>query len=134
MELLRAHGATVEEIDLPPEFDNIPDWHETVLLSEGGVAFLSSYRAAKCKLAQELIDHVENTKAISRQKLVEALDGIAALRPRIDTIAAQYAAIITPSALDEAPKGQKCTGDAAFCSIWTVCQHILNCEREVISR
>ena len=120
VDLLRAHGATVDEIDLPAEFDNMPEWHRVTLLSEGRVAFLSSYRAAKDKLAPELIAHVENPDCISRRTQLEAFDGIAALRPRIDEIAGKYAAILTPSALDEATKGLECTGDAAFCAMWTV--------------
>ncbi|KAI9172543.1 Glutamyl-tRNA(Gln) amidotransferase subunit A 1 [Paramyrothecium foliicola] len=119
VELLRAHGAIVEELELPDDFDKAPEWHRTLLLSEGRVAFLSSYRVGKDKLAQSLIEHVENTDNISRRAQLEAFDGVAALRPRIDEIAGRYAAILTPSALDEATKGLECTGDAAFCSMWS---------------
>jgi amidase len=118
-ELLRAHGAIVDEIDLPAGFDTMPEWHRITLLSEGRVAFLSSYRAGRDMLSPSLIEHVENTEGITRRMQLEAFDGIAALRPQIDDIAGRYAAILTPSVLDEAPVGLECTGNAAFCSMWT---------------
>ncbi|KAI1415080.1 amidase [Hypoxylon sp. FL1857] len=117
--LLRDHGAEVEEIELPPEFDKLPDWHRIVFHSDARSTFLSEYRAVKDKLSPSLADYVENVDKISRVAQLEALDGIAALRPKIDAIASKYAAILTPSVVDEAPVGIESTGDPAFNAIWT---------------
>ncbi|KAI1374313.1 amidase [Hypoxylon crocopeplum] len=117
--LLRDHGAEVEEVQLPPEFDNIPEWHRIVLHSDGRPTFLPEYRIAKDKLSTFLADHVENGCKISRAAQLEAFDGIAALRPKIDEIASRYAAILTPSVVDEAPLGIESTGSPAFNSMWT---------------
>lgn len=118
--LLRAQGAEVEEIELPKHLDDLSSWHATVLNSDGRSAFLPDYRAAKDKLASQLIGHVENVGKISRQAQLEAFDKIAAARPVVDKILATYAAVLTPSVPDEAPLGIEKTGSAAFCLIWTV--------------
>ncbi|XXH06102.1 hypothetical protein Hte_012547 [Hypoxylon texense] len=118
--LLRDQGAEVDEIELPPEFDNMPEWHRIVLHSDGRPTFLPEYRIAKDKLSPFLADHVENGCKIPRAAQLEAFDGIAALRPKIDEIASKYAAILTPSVVDEAPAGTESTGSPAFNSMWTV--------------
>ncbi|KAI0855505.1 amidase [Xylaria cubensis] len=118
-QLLINHGAEVEEIELPAEFDQAPEWHRVLLHSEGRVTFLPEYRLAKEKLSPFLAGHVENVNGISRASQLEAYDGIAALRPKIDEIAKKYAAILTPSVVDEAPVGIESTGSPAFNSIWT---------------
>ncbi|KAI0880049.1 glutamyl-tRNA amidotransferase subunit A [Annulohypoxylon maeteangense] len=117
--LLRDHGADVEEIELPPEFEKLPEWHGIVLRSDGRPTFLPEYRVSKDKLAGVLVGHVENEYQISRAAQLEAFDGIASLRPKIDEIAGKYAAILTPSVVDEAPVGRETTGSPAFNAIWT---------------
>ncbi|KAI1384300.1 glutamyl-tRNA amidotransferase subunit A [Hypoxylon trugodes] len=117
--ILKEHGAHVEEIELPPSFDKMPEWRHIVMQTEARPSFLAEYRVAKDKLAPFLVDHVENGQKISRAAQLEALDGIARLRPEIDEIAGRYDAILTPSVVDEAPVGLDFTGDAVFNAIWT---------------
>ncbi|CAH0018804.1 unnamed protein product [Clonostachys rhizophaga] len=119
--LLREHGAEVEVVDLPPEFDEMPRWHRIIMDTEARSAFLPEYRISREQLQPFIADHVENSTKISRAEQLEAFDGVAALRPKFDKIASKYTAIITPSAIDEAPLGQKFTGSAAFNVIWTAC-------------
>lgn len=119
-QLLRSHGAEVEEIELPSEFNRMPEWYNILLDSEGRVTFLPEYTLAKEKLSPFLAQHVENVHRISRAAQLEAYDGIAALRPKIDEIAKKYAAILTPSVIDEAPVGIESTGSPVFNSMWTV--------------
>ncbi|KAI1279314.1 amidase [Xylaria sp. FL0933] len=119
VQLLRSHGAEVEEIELPPEFDRLPEWHSILLHGEGRVTFLSEYKLAREKLSPFLAAHVENVNGISRAAQLEAYDEIAALRPKIDRIAKEYAAILTPSVIDEAPAGTASTGSPAFNVMWT---------------
>jgi amidase len=118
--LLRKHGAEVEEIELPPEFDDLPEWHSSWLAAEGRTAFLHQHRISRDKLDEFLVGHVENKTQISRADQTKAFDSIAALRPKIDEFARKYAAILTPSVPDEAPVGLEMTGSAAFNLIWTV--------------
>jgi NCS1 family nucleobase:cation symporter-1 len=126
--LLRAQGAEVEEISLPEHLNALPDWHATVLDSDGRTAFLPEYKVAKNKISGQLIGHVENSGKISRKAQLEAFDNIAAARPVVDAILAQYDAVLTPSVPDEAPLGIEKTGSAAFCKIWTVsCTRTMKC-------
>lgn len=120
VDLLRKNGADVEEIELPPELDGLPQWHGTWLAAEGRTSFLSEYRTAKGKLDESLVGHVENRLGLTRAAQTEAIDSIAAARPIVDEIAGRYAALLTPSVVDEAPTGTALTGSAAFNSIWTV--------------
>ena len=48
---------------------------------------------------------------MSRKAQLESYDGCACLRPVWDDIASKYDAVITPSAIDEAPVGLSHTGD-----------------------
>jgi Asp-tRNA(Asn)/Glu-tRNA(Gln) amidotransferase A subunit family amidase len=118
--LLRAQGAEIDEISLPPQLNDLPDWHRIVLSSDGRTAFLPEYTVAKDKMSGQLVGHVENSDKISRKAQLAAFDNIAAARPVVDEILSKYDAVLTPSVPDEAPLGIEKTGSAAFCCIWTV--------------
>lgn len=112
-EILTAHGAEVSDVELPADqgFDKILNWHASVLAAEGKASFLGQYRTNKGLLHEDIVGHVENKKNISRADQLEAYDNCAWLRPVFDSIAAKYDMIITPSVVDEAPKGLENTGD-----------------------
>ncbi|PSN69367.1 Asp-tRNA Asn/Glu-tRNA Gln amidotransferas-like protein subunit A [Corynespora cassiicola Philippines] len=118
-ELLRAHGAEVEEITLPDEFRPMYKYHLQVLSGDGRVAFLPDYQNSKDKLDELLIHHVENKDKHTRKDQLKAFDGLAAMRPKLDALADMYAAVLAPSVLDVAPEGHESTGSAAFCGPWT---------------
>ncbi|CAF3513433.1 unnamed protein product [Fusarium graminearum] len=119
-DLLRSHGAIVEELDLPSEFDNLPEWYRIGLHTEGRATFLPEYRVGKNHMGQVLIEHVENVDNFSRKTQLKAFDSMARLRPVFDEIASRYAAVITPSVPDEAPVGIESTGSHIFCSMWSL--------------
>ncbi|CAH0017807.1 unnamed protein product [Clonostachys rhizophaga] len=116
--LLKAHGAIVEDLDLPPSFEPLTDWYLTVLETDGATTFLPEHRVARSKLHESLAVFIDKP-AYTRKQTLAAQDGIAALRPEFDAIASQYDAVLTPSAVDEAPYGLEYTGDAVFCADWT---------------
>lgn len=118
--LLEAHGAVVEEIELPRSLDGLPAWHAAIMKSDGRTAFLPEYVVARDQLSDELSGHVENRTRLSRAAQLEAFDNIAAARPVVDKILKGYDAVVTPSVPDEAPEGTQSTGSAAFNLIWTV--------------
>lgn len=116
---LKSAGAGVTEIEFPKEFAKLPTWHTVMLFSDGRVAFRPEHHLAKELLAPDLIEHVEEFHGYTRKQYLEALDGIAALRPVWDAIADQYDAVVAPSVPDVAPEGLERTGSAVFQSIWT---------------
>ncbi|EXK25407.1 amidase [Fusarium oxysporum f. sp. melonis 26406] len=109
-DLLRSHGAEVEELGLPEEFNDVPEWYRIGLHTEGRTSFLAEYRVGRDQIGQVLIEHVENSDNFTRKTQLMASDKLAAMRPVFDFIASQYAAIITPSVPDEAPVGLESTG------------------------
>lgn len=125
VDLLRAHGAEVEEVGLPGDLDGLPDWHAVVLAGDGRTAFLPEYRAARDRLHEQLVGHVQNAEGYTRAEYLRAFDSIAAARPRVDAILSRYAAVLTPSVPGEAPEGIEKTGSPAFNLIWTVSSGIL---------
>lgn len=146
--LLRAHGAEVEEVELPADLDELPRWHAVVLAADGRAAMLPEYRLAAAAAAdatdggdggsssgeksqsqggpgrpllhRQLAGHVENVEGLSRADHLRALDSLAAARPRVDALLGRYAAVLTPSVPGEAPLGIETTGSPAFNLIWTV--------------
>lgn len=120
-ELLKKHGAKVEVVELPAEFDEVPAWHARVLQGEGRSAFHDLAMTSYPVLDPWIQHHIDNKSAVSRKMLTEAYDGIARLRPVIDEIAGKYTALVTPSVVDEAPvimDARRLTGDASFNLIW----------------
>jgi Asp-tRNA(Asn)/Glu-tRNA(Gln) amidotransferase A subunit family amidase len=118
-ELLRAHGAQVEEIGLPDDFHPVAKYYHQVLSGDGRAAFLSDYQIAKDQLDPFIVGHVENKDKHTRKDQLKAFDALAAMRPKMDAIADEYAAIISPSVIDEAPVGHDNTGSTAFNVLWT---------------
>lgn len=128
-ELLQAHGAQVEDIELPADwnFDKVLDWHADVLTGEGRSSFLGHSLSSKLQsqsdpkrvLGDDILKHLENRRGVTATSLMAAYDALSALRPKWDALANQYDVIITPSVADEAPLGLGNTGDMSFCSPWT---------------
>lgn len=118
-ELLRAHGAEVEQVSLPDEFQPMFKYHLQVIAGDGRIAFLPEYYIAKDKLHSSLVEFVENAGKHTRKEQLRAFDELAAMRPKMDALADKYTAIIAPSVVDEAPLGYDNTGDPTFCAPWT---------------
>lgn len=120
VQILKDAGATVEEVTLPSEFDNLLSLQNQVLQAEAGVAFYREYNTTRDQISDELADMARNIDTCSKKEFLRAFDTIASLRPKIDDIADQYTAIITPSSVDVAPVGIEWTGNSALNGIWTV--------------
>lgn len=120
VKLLKAHGAEVEQVELPDDLRELPDWHAIMMAGDGRTAFLPEYAVAKDKLHSMLVGHVENASKRSHAEYLRACDNIAAARPRVDALLSKYAAVLTPSVPGEAPMGIENTGSPAFNLMWTV--------------
>ena len=118
--ILRKHGATVSDIDLPNDFRSILAHHAAVLQGEGLTSFLGQYLLDKPNLHPSISAYVDNSTHLTHAQLLEAYDAVARLRPVFDSIAKQYDLVLTPSVIDEAPLGLEETGDMSMCSMWTI--------------
>ena len=121
-QLLEAAGAKVTEQELGPEFDKIHGHRNLDILEHDGQScVLGEYimdTGAEPLLHPQLRSYVENKRGVTKKAVLAAHDSMAALRPKIDAIAAGYDAIVTPAIPSEAPIGTT-TGDARFQGMWT---------------
>ncbi|WP_304175821.1 amidase [Phenylobacterium aquaticum] len=117
---LREAGAEVVDLHLPPAFAALPAQQILVMRAEGRFAFLAEHRAFPGRLEASLRDQVENLDGYSRADLVAAYDAAALGRIAFDRIAGGYDAVLTLSAVGEAPEGLKSVGDLAFNGLWTL--------------
>jgi Asp-tRNA(Asn)/Glu-tRNA(Gln) amidotransferase A subunit family amidase len=117
---LRAAGATVDALELPPAFGGLVDAHKTILAAEGRAAFLSEYRARHDILHTDFRAIVENRAQVTRSALRAAYDLAAQCRMQFDALAHEFDAVLVPSAVGEAPLGLASTGDSVFNRIWTL--------------
>jgi len=119
-DILRAHGAEIEEVELPDDFAHVLDWHAAVLVGEGHTSFLGQYLLDKEKLHESIVGYVDSTRELTHRQLLDAYDNVARLRPVFDNLAKPFDLILTPSVLDEAPLGLENTGDMSMASMWTM--------------
>lgn len=88
--LLTQAGATVETLELPPDFDGAFDAARTIMWTEARSAFLSETLKAPDICHEDFKTHVENRKNLSRQDQLAAYDLLNRLKPSFDEIASQY--------------------------------------------
>ena len=117
---LRAAGAEIRVLDLPPAFDGLTEAHRIIMQAEMRVSFLAEYRELGEALYPEMVSILKNEKGDSRADLLAALDLAASCRAEFDRLAAPFDAVLTPSTAGEAPVGPENTGAATFNRIWTL--------------
>jgi amidase len=117
--LLKKAGAEITLLELPPAFSSLADHQTTVMFGEARASFLSEIRAQPELLHEDLSAMARNDKGITRAALIAAYDAAAQCRMAFDAIAANYDAVLAPSARGEAPVGTV-TGDASVNGMWTL--------------
>lgn len=113
-------GAVVEPLSLPAPFDGISDAQRTIMLSEGRGAFLAEYLLHHDRLHQEFRERVENSTGITPRDILAAHDLAAECRKLFDALFPGFDAVLTPSAVGEAPVGLHNNGDPIFNAMWTL--------------
>lgn len=119
-DLLACHSAAVTDLELPPAFSSHSEYHANILAREAYSSFLGHYLSTPSKLDTNIHELMHRGTRITPVGLRRTYDSCASLRTQWDAIAAEYDIIITPSVVDEAPRGLDHTGDASFCSLWTL--------------
>ena len=122
-QLLQSQRASVDEITLPSDFDDLHFWHRQTMSTDLAVTHYSNYCTDKDKLPEAIIGHVENRQGYTHSAKLNAMDNIARLRPMIDEILSQCTAVLAPSTPGEAPAGYN-TGSPVFNTFWTVGKRI----------
>ncbi len=118
---LRAAGAVVEDVELPPAFAEAWKIHRTIMLHEAA-RLAQPVRALHRDGFSDTIN-----RAFDEGEAIPVSDYRAAMAARerlLDAFALLldrgYAAVLTVPAAGEAPAGLETTGDPAFCTPWTL--------------
>jgi Asp-tRNA(Asn)/Glu-tRNA(Gln) amidotransferase A subunit family amidase len=108
------------DLALPSPFEKLIDAQNVIMRTEGRSAFLAEYRTHPEQLHPDIRGQVENTAGYSREQLCAAYDMAANCRSTFDQIAAEYDAVLTLSAVGEAPLGLASTGEMTFNAMWSL--------------
>lgn len=117
--LLREAGARVDEPELPAELDDVRRVHRTIMASEGAMEVGPLVDRHPEEASDVLRRFLVEGSTISAEALETARRERRRLIERFAHWAAQFDAILTPAAPDEAPSAQS-TGDPRFCTRWTL--------------
>jgi len=119
-EMLHASGAEVSNLDLPTSFNDLAAQQILIMRAEGRSAFLPEYRTRPELLGASIREQVQNVDGYTRADQLRAYDLAARCRAEFDTIAASFDAVLTLSAVGEAPQGLASVGEPTFNGIWTL--------------
>ncbi len=121
LQQIESHGATVEEIPLPPWTGNLADWHHQVMAFEAARARAYEYCTHRDQLSDQFVDLVETGWQVKRADYLEALKAAQAGREEIGRLLFdRYDVLLAPSAPGEAPAGLAATGNPIFSRMWTL--------------
>jgi Asp-tRNA(Asn)/Glu-tRNA(Gln) amidotransferase A subunit family amidase len=118
---LRKAGAKVEPVDLPPDFDKAIEVTRVIHFSEIAYHYRELMAQRAGEVSTRFREFYEGGLRYSAAEYLEALDKRDKLRAILAEFFASYDAIITPPATGEPPRTLTFTGDANFCTIWTLC-------------
>lgn len=112
--------AIVEEVALPPVFEEAHRLHHTIMFGEGARALRPLQEQSRAQLSDRLNALIDEGLAIPDAQIEQALAQRLRLNGEMRAILSSYDAIITPPATGEAPATLAHTGDPTFCTIWTL--------------
>lgn len=112
--------AVVEEVALPPVFEEAHRLHRTIMFGEGARALRALQEQHRAQLSEQLNALIDEGLAIPDAEIEQALAQRLRLNGEMRAILSRYDAIITPPAIGEAPATLAHTGDPVFCTLWTL--------------
>jgi Asp-tRNA(Asn)/Glu-tRNA(Gln) amidotransferase A subunit family amidase len=116
LQQLTAAGAIVTVVELAPAFDAAWSIAQTLCDAEGAFVNGKFAQEEPPRISQPSIDLVTRGKALSASTYIEARQAQRALILAFASIMAPFDAALTAPALGEAPAGLDGTGDALFCT------------------
>lgn len=119
-EALRGAGASVEAMELPPEFDDLGEAQNVIMCREMTYWLGAEWRDRKPDLSDHIKERLALGEAASAAELREAYGLVMRSRAAAPALFSRYDAIIAPSAPGEAPHGIAGTGNPILNRLWTV--------------
>ncbi len=120
LELLAALGKQVDRIPAPQSFAGLIESLRIIYSYELSQNLQSVRETHESMLTSTMRNALESADKITSQQYADALDVIPAAEKWFSQLFNDYDAILTPSALGEAPLFEQGTGDPICCSIWTL--------------
>lgn len=119
-ELLEAMGSRVDRLTAPKSFEGLIGSHKLIYYYEMNKELESVWNEHASGLSAELQQTLSDAREISSDQYEDA---VAAMRSAADWFSGfynDYDAVVTLSALSEAPKYGEGTGDPICCTLWTL--------------
>jgi amidase len=117
---LAGAGAAVAEADLPPAFAGLADAQRTIMAVEAARTWGALRDREGERLSPVLRDLLAEGEAVAPAREAEARAQAERCRALLPEVFGPADALLTPSAIGEAPEGLGATGDPAFNRIWTL--------------
>jgi len=119
-ERLARAGAAVLEVEPGPEFTGLPEAQKIIMAVEAARALGETRARHEGRMSRVLLDLLDQGAATSPAAYEAALAQAARCRRLAPLLFERADALLTPSAVGEAPLGLSGTGDPAFNRIWTL--------------
>jgi Asp-tRNA(Asn)/Glu-tRNA(Gln) amidotransferase A subunit family amidase len=120
-ELCERLGSHVQEVTLPPVFDQSVAWHRAIMEADLAKSFASEYARGKEHLSAILREMIERGGQVLAVDYNRAVEQVPVLNIALASIFASFDVILTPATMSVAPMGLESTGSPIFCTIWTLC-------------
>jgi Asp-tRNA(Asn)/Glu-tRNA(Gln) amidotransferase A subunit family amidase len=120
-ELVSHLGEHVNEVGLPPVFDDAYEQHRMIMEADLARSFEREYTDGRDQLSDILKEMIERGRKVLAVDYNNAVGTTNDLYRNFDKIFEWNDAIITPATVGEAPKGLESTGSPMFCTLWTLC-------------
>jgi Asp-tRNA(Asn)/Glu-tRNA(Gln) amidotransferase A subunit family amidase len=120
LDRLRAAGAVVERIALPEGFVDASLVHRTIMFAEAARNLAGLQARARSALSKTLNEALDEGRLIVPDAYRAAIAVRAALGERAHDLFERCDAIASPPAPGAAPRRLDVTGDASFCTLWSL--------------
>ncbi len=127
-DVLARAGATVRDVELPPEYCSLVQLQSDIMAYEACRALAPERENNSAQLSTRLLDLLDAGAGISAQTHRANLALVAERYPRTEHWFSEYDVLLTPSVPGEAPLADLGTGDPIFGRVWTLfgvpCVHL----------
>ena len=117
---LERAGASVAEVELDGEFARLVEVQVTISTYEMFRALAYERTCFPDLISETLMGRLLGGGRVSRAEYEDAQSIAQRCRARLDDVFREYDALLSPSAMGEAPEGLASTGDPVFGASWTV--------------
>ena len=118
---LKRAGAQIKEIELPQIFDRAIEITKAIHFSEIAHSYHALMDRYSARISKRFAEYYKEGLKFAAHEYLDALRMREKLQQALAVFFEDFDAIITPPATGEPPRTLRFTGDANFCTIWTLC-------------